>query len=223
MRPGLDYSLFSRPANRSRVLPRDEAMVEPISQRTPSLLGRVRTAVAGIVVRLGRHLRVLQQGLQPFFPVNFSHYALHERVGDDIISIGTSLHGTIPERGSAVRHITVVPIDVDERANELLVHLGLENVEEWRRAAEGVPQGEHIVIVGLVAVPFGVLARLVSGDEMHEVNGRVETPEVVLVRVRGYDPGEDASVPCLSDLGTEICQTRALGDLCIDILACSVF
>ena len=60
MRQGLDYSLFSRPADRSRVLARDEPMIEPILQRAPPFLGRVRTAVAGVVVRLGRHLRVLQ-------------------------------------------------------------------------------------------------------------------------------------------------------------------
>ena len=103
-------------------------------------------------------------GRKAIVPVDSASDAFDVCVCKYIVGVGSPLHTTVEVGRPSIRHESIVSPDVDQRSNKLLVSYWLQDLEQGSVTSVGIPQSEDVVIIGLLAVPTRIFARLVRGD-----------------------------------------------------------
>ena len=134
------------------------------------------------------HLSILQHGLESIVVINphsrlltphSSSNTFHKGISNHDLSIRTALGPAVAVATAGIGHIALALVDIQQRVHDLCLSLFIEQGDEGRAGAIGVPDGIVVVIVRCFS-PFGILATFVHRHNQRVIKGCVEHPLVSL-------------------------------------------
>jgi len=94
-------------------------------------------------------------------------------VGNHHFGVRPTLRSSVAVAASRVGHVAFAPIDVEQRVDEVALTVGVEQRDERRGSAIGVPNGIIIVIIRCIS-PLRIFIRPVNGHNHSVVEGRIK-------------------------------------------------
>ena len=128
------------------------------------------------------HLSILQHRLKRIVIID-AFQSFHKGISNHHFRIGTTLRPTITIATPGIRHIALPFVDIQQRINDVHLSFGINQRDEGRRRAIGIPDGIVVIVIRRLQ-PFGVLAVLIHRHQHCMVKGCIEHP---LVPIAAFD------------------------------------